>query len=73
MTPVGFVEKLRRRIFEDTFNPYSDRCVVHDHNDARRRRNTLLAILESAVVSDVDSLWIGRDLGYRGGRHTGLP
>ena len=73
MTPTGFVETLRALEFKDTFNPYSDRCAIHDHSNAPRlRRDTLLAILESATVSEVDSLWIGRDLGYRGGRRTGL-
>jgi hypothetical protein len=32
----------------------------------------LLAILKAAVASEIDSIWIGRDLGYRGGRRTGL-
>ncbi len=73
MTPVQFVETLQALDFEDTFNPYSDRCGVHDHDDAPRRRcDSLLTILEAAAGSGVDSLWIGRDLGYRGGRRTGL-
>ncbi len=29
-------------------------------------------MLNAAVQSEVDSLWIGRDLGYRGGRRTGI-
>lgn len=29
-------------------------------------------MLETAAERDIDSLWIGRDLGYRGGRRTGL-
>jgi hypothetical protein len=32
----------------------------------------LLELLEMAVATGVDSLWIGRDLGHRGGRRTGL-
>ena len=73
MTPVDFVETLRAMEFGDAFNPYSDRCSIHDHKDApRRRAATLLAILEAATKSEIDSLWIGRDLGYRGGRRTGL-
>lgn len=73
MTPAHFVETLRALDFEDTFNPYSDRCAVHDYDDApRRRRDALLAILRAATGSEIDSLWIGRDLGYRGGRRTGL-
>nr|VFK19813.1 MAG: Uracil DNA glycosylase superfamily protein [Candidatus Kentron sp. LPFa] len=29
-------------------------------------------MLEAACEYDIDSIWIGRDLGYRGGRRTGL-
>ncbi|WP_328592070.1 uracil-DNA glycosylase [Burkholderia sp. USMB20] len=36
------------------------------------RRRMLLAILKAATRSEIDSIWIGRDLGYRGGRRTGL-
>lgn len=32
----------------------------------------LSAILEQALSTEVDSIWVGRDLGYRGGRRTGL-
>lgn len=73
MNPSEFVEELRCLDFENTFNPYSDRCAVHDRDSApRRRRESLLAILEATVGSEVDSLWIGRDLGHKGGRRTGL-
>lgn len=73
MNPSEFVEELRRLDFENTFNPYSDRCAVHDHDSApRRRRESLLAILEAASRPEIDSLWVGRDLGYQGGRRTGL-
>ena len=73
MTPVNFVEALGALEFENTFNPYSSRCAVHDLNDApQRRSNSLRAMLEVAVKRDIDSIWIGRDLGYRGGRRTGL-
>ena len=73
MTPAQFVEELSRLRFANTFNPYSNRCVVHDLHDAPKLRSrTLLAVLEVAAKRDVDSLWVGRDLGYRGGRRTGL-
>ena len=73
MNPFQFVETLRYLDFQNTFNPYSDRCAEHDQNLAPHyRRESLLAILEAAVESEIDSLWIGRDLGYRGGRRTGL-
>lgn len=73
MTPASFVKALGLLAFENTFNPYSDCCPVHDLADASRRRShALLSILEAATQVDIDSLWIGRDLGYRGGRRTGL-
>ena len=73
MNPSEFVGELRCLDFENTFNPYSDRCAVHDHDSApRHRRESLLAILEAASGSEIDSLWIGCDLGYKGGRRTGL-
>ena len=73
MTPFQFIEMLRQLDFQNTFNPYSDRCAEHDHIEAPLyRRESLLAILETAAGSEIDSLWIGRDFGYRGGRRTGL-
>jgi uracil-DNA glycosylase len=73
MRPAQFVEQLCALSFEHTFNPYSDTCFVHDVVDAPRRRSrALLAVLNAASLVEVDALWIGRDLGYRGGRRTGL-
>ena len=72
-TTAQFVKELSKLNFENTFNPYSDRCVVHDLDDAPYYRSQiLLSILEAATDREIDSLWIGRDLGYRGGRRTGL-
>ena len=73
MNPVQFVEALKALDFENTFNPYSHRCAIHDLYDAPERRlQTLQSMLEVATKQDIDSIWIGRDLGYRGGRRTGL-
>jgi uracil-DNA glycosylase len=73
VNPREFVEKLGAANFLDTFNPYGNRCPVHDLNDAPSKRSqTLRAILEAAARTEIDALWIGRDLGYRGGRRTGL-
>ena len=73
MNPSEFVDDLCAMAFEDTFNPYADRCPVYDScNAPQTRAKMLLAILESAIKTEVDSIWIGRDLGYRGGRRTGL-
>src|SRR5277367_2265708 len=73
MKPHGFVCSLKDVKFENVFNPYADRCTVHDLEDAPSRRSkALLKLLETAVTTEVDALWIGRDLGHRGGRRTGL-
>ena len=68
-----FVENLRELRCDNTFNPYSDRCDKYDSEDAPNIRLTALwAMLNVAQEREIDSLWIGRDLGYRGGRRTGL-
>ena len=73
VTPANFIKKLKELSFENTFNPYSECCGVHDLDDAPEcRARMLLSILEKAVKQEIDSIWIGRDLGYRGGRRTGL-
>ena len=73
MKPREFVSSIQELKFENVFNPYADRCSVHDVSDAPdRRAQALLELLEAAVETEVDAFWIGRDLGYRGGRRTGL-
>jgi uracil-DNA glycosylase len=37
------------------------------------RRRNLQVFLEAAIDARVDTIWIARDLGYRGGRRTGVP
>ena len=57
----------------NVFNPYVDTCRVHDQPNApTSRRANLLAFLKAAQELGVDTIWMGRDLGYRGGRRTGL-
>lgn len=73
MTPIQFVSQLGALQFANAFNPYSDRCPIHDLDDAPAQRSELLAqILEMAASAEVDALWVGRDLGFRGGRRTGM-
>ena len=73
MKPKQFVKELRELNFENAFNPYSNRCAVHDLGHAPHcRSQTLQSLLEAATEREIDSMWIGRDLGYRGGRRTGL-
>jgi len=73
MSSDQFVRALSELNLDNTFNPYSDRCNVHDLPDApERRAQALLDMLVSAADRRVHSLWIGRDPGYRGARRTGL-
>lgn len=68
-----FIKEISNLTFENAFNPYSERCEVYDYSDApKRRRALLLKILNAASSTEVDSIWVGRDLGYKGGRRTGL-
>lgn len=69
-----FVDSLSVLRFRDTFNPYADSCPTYDGlNAAAIRRRNLELVLDAALREGVDSLWVARDLGYRGGRRTGLP
>jgi len=57
----------------NVFNPYADLCPVHDRPDApAARRANLLGFLKATKRLGTDVIWMGRDLGYRGGRRTGL-
>lgn len=68
-----FVTRLSALQFDSVFNPYVEACADHDEEDAPAiRRRNLTRVLEAALTRGVDSLWIARDLGYRGGRRTGL-
>ena len=74
MTPASFIERLGDIRLDAVFNPYSERCHLYDRADApQRRRANLKACLDAALITEIDSVWIARDLGYRGGRRTGLP
>jgi hypothetical protein len=73
MSPSSFVRDLAAVSLPNVFNPYSDTCDSHDKKDAAvTRRRTLRTYLESALSIGVDTIWMGRDLGYRGGRRTGV-
>lgn len=73
MTPAAFVKALAAFSLDNVFNPYADVCAVHDRADAAEsRRRNLRTYLTASVDIGVDTIWMGRDLGYRGGRRTGL-
>jgi uracil-DNA glycosylase len=74
VTPNRFVAALAEMSLPAVFNPYADHCDLHDRVDAaKRRRRNLQALLEASLERRVDTIWIARDLGYRGGRRTGIP
>jgi len=73
-TPSSFATALSQAHLPSVFNPYADCCPVHDRPDAARlRKRNLVRCLDAALDSHVDTIWVARDLGYRGGRRTGVP
>lgn len=73
MNASSFVAALSEISLPNVFNPYSDRCDVFDLPKAVNvRRKNLISYLTAIERSGTDIIWMGRDLGYRGGRRTGL-
>lgn len=73
MSSKEILSALEQLDFENTFNPYFERCPIHDSVEAPElRRYYLMEMLERAASTELDAIWVGRDLGYRGGRRTGL-
>lgn len=59
--------------FKNTFNPYLERCIKHDIQEAPELRSYhLKEMLNRAAAREIEAMWVGRDLGYLGGRRTGL-
>lgn len=74
MTPRKFVTQLSKYRTASVFNPWGDHCEIHDRKDAAKlRRENLIQLLEAALDNRAETIWIARDLGYRGGRRTGIP
>jgi hypothetical protein len=72
-TPRTFAAALAEAQLPFVFNPYRDCCPLHDRPDASRvRQRNLIYCLEAAIEARADTIWIARDLGYRGGRRTGV-
>ncbi|MGR3591830.1 MAG: uracil-DNA glycosylase [Limimaricola soesokkakensis] len=69
----NFVTSVAALRFDNAFNPYADTCVDFDIPGAPEvRRKNLARALDAALATGVESVWVARDLGYRGGRRTGL-
>lgn len=74
MTATQFVDQLSSIELPNVFNPYREVCAVADHSDSPAiRRQNLAHFLGAVETVGVHSIWLGRDLGYRGGRRTGIP
>jgi len=68
-----FIDELRQVSLSSVFNPYRDVCRIHDHSESPAiRRLNLQLYLDKAVECGMESVWLGRDIGYRGGRRTGI-
>jgi len=68
-----FVNHLSQITFNGVFNPYRDICDEYDYSESPAiRRLNLQRYLNAAVNCGVESVWLGRDCGYRGGRRTGI-
>lgn len=74
MSAQEFIGELQSFTSDRVFNPYRDVCPDCDRNDAAATRSANLRSLIDAVhASGVGTIWVARDLGYRGGRRTGVP
>ncbi|WP_299877964.1 uracil-DNA glycosylase [uncultured Sulfitobacter sp.] len=74
MSASEFICELQSFSAERVFNPYRDVCPDWDRADAAATRSgNLKNLLEAVHASGVDTIWVARDLGYRGGRRTGVP
>jgi hypothetical protein len=68
-----FVAALAAIKLPNVFNPYSDICSIYDIAKASKVRcRNLVTYLRAIEQLESDTIWMGRDLGYRGGRRTGL-
>lgn len=68
-----FVVEINKIRLKNCFNPYFDSCPIHDHSESPFTRAEMISdILYKAERTNIDAIWVGRDLGYRGGRRTGL-
>ena len=69
----GFLSDLAAYEAERVFNPWATNCEHVDVEDSFGiRRENLRTVLRACADADEVDVWIGRDLGWRGGRRTGV-
>lgn len=70
----GLIQTIKDTCFENVFNPYVHNCKVHDNKQSCQiREENLRVYLNKHLKQKPEIIWLGRDLGYRGGRRTGIP
>ncbi|QGN55917.1 uracil-DNA glycosylase [Novosphingobium sp. Gsoil 351] len=68
------IDELAGISLANVFNPYRDRCQLHDLPNAPAiRRSNMETIMDAGLAAGADELWVGLELGAKGGRRTGLP
>ena len=72
MTVNEFVDELRSISLPNVFNPYRDVCISGSPGICNSPMSEFDFFLKAMLRSESRSLWLGRDLGYRGGRRTGI-
>lgn len=69
----AFIAELSACGSETVFNPWTMNCELADVEDSFHvRRANLRSVLSACADADEVDVWIGRDLGWRGGRRTGI-
>ncbi|MDJ0627606.1 MAG: uracil-DNA glycosylase [Rhodobacter sp.] len=69
----AFIDELSTYETERVFNPWAMNCEYVDVEVSFTvRRENLRAVLIACAEADEVDVWIGRDLGWRGGRRTGV-
>ena len=69
----AFLDDLCTYESERVFNPWTTNCEHVDVGDSFGiRRENLRTVLCACADADEVDVWIGRDLGWRGGRRTGV-
>ena len=70
----SFLEELSIFKAHAVFNPWGENCEWADvHESFHVRRRNLRTVLYACAAAEEVDLWVGRDLGWRGGRRTGVP
>ncbi|MED5524578.1 MAG: uracil-DNA glycosylase [Pseudomonadota bacterium] len=74
MNVLSLIDELSSFSSKNVFNPYRDVCPINDNEKSPLiRKENLKKYLENMILRRPGFGWIGRDLGYRGGKRTGLP